>query len=162
MSELYDFSVRSLEGEEILFSRYEENVILAVNTASRCGFTPQYARLEELYQNYAADGLVVPGFPCNQFSHQEPGGADSIRKTCQIRYGITFPVFAKINVKGPETHPLFRWLTGQLPGRIDRDIKWNFTKFLTGRDRTPLQRFAPVTAPRKLDSASRPALGKST
>lgn len=150
MSIFYDFSARSLDGEEVTFDRFRDQVVLVVNTASHCGFTPQYRGLEELYQRHRAAGFVVLGFPCNQFGRQEPGDAEAIRRTCAMEYRATFPMFAKIEVKGPGAHPLFPWLTGRLPGLFGRDIKWNFTKFLVGRDGTPLERFAPLTRPSRL------------
>ena len=125
-------------------------MVLVVNTASQCGFTPQYAGLEALYKKYAEQGLVVLGFPCNQFGKQEPGDADEISKTCYINYGVSFPMFGKVEVNGSAAHPIFRYLKtncGVLGGRI----KWNFTKFLIGRDGKPLKRFAPMTTPEKME-----------
>jgi glutathione peroxidase len=116
---------------------YAGKVVLVVNTASHCGFTSQYAGLEALYKKYAAQGLVVLGFPCNQFGKQEPGGADEIEQTCHVNYGVSFPMFAKVDVNGPAAHPLFRYLKQALPGVLGGRIKWNFTKFLIGRDGTP-------------------------
>lgn len=150
MSTFYDLSALSLAGEPIPFARYRGQVVLVVNTASRCGFTPQYRGLEELYQLYREAGLVVLGFPCNQFGAQEPGDAAAIAKTCSLDYGVTFPMFAKVEVRGAGAHPLFPWLTAQLPGLFGRDIKWNFTKFLLGRDGVPRQRYAPLTRPSRL------------
>jgi glutathione peroxidase len=150
MTAFYDFSATDLAGEPVPFSRYRGRVVLVVNTASHCGLTPQFRGLEELYQLHRETGLVVLGFPCNQFANQEPGDATSIGKTCSLDYGVTFPMFAKVDVKGPHAHPLFPWLTSRLPGWFGRDIKWNFTKFLLGRDGTPLQRYAPLTRPSRL------------
>lgn len=158
MSAFHDFSATSLTGETIPFSRYRGQVVLIVNTASRCGFTPQYRGLEELYQLYRQAGLVVLGFPCNQFGGQEPGDATAIQKTCSLDYGVTFPMFAKVDVKGPHAHPLFPWLTARLPGLLGRDIKWNFTKFLVGRDGTPLRRYAPLTRPSRLKAGVHAAI----
>jgi len=158
MSTFYDFSATSLSGEAIPFSSYRGQVVLVVNTASRCGFTPQLRGLEELYQRYRPAGLVVLGFPCNQFGGQEPGDAADIRKTCSVDYGVTFPMFAKVDVKGPQAHPLFTWLTDQRPGLLGRDIKWNFTKFLLGRDGTPIQRYAPLALPSRLKAEIHAAL----
>lgn len=150
MSSLYQFTAHSLRGEEIALSRYAGQVVLVVNTASQCGLTPQYAGLEALYQQYREQGLVILGFPCNQFAHQEPGGVAEIEQTCLINYGVSFPMFEKLEVNGAGAHPLFQWLTTQLPGIFGRRILWNFTKFLIGRDGTPIKRFAPLTKPRRL------------
>jgi glutathione peroxidase len=159
MSELIDFRARSLRGEELDLARYAGHAVLVVNTASRCGFTPQYAGLEALYRKYQAAGLVILGFPCNQFGQQEPGDAAEIEGGCLINYGVSFPMFEKIDVNGPHAHPLFQWLTGQLPGLFGRRVRWNFTKFLIGRDGTPVRRFAPLTRPEKMEGAIRAALG---
>jgi glutathione peroxidase len=159
MNEFHQFRARTLRGEELQLERFDGKVVLVVNTASKCGFTPQYAGLERLYKAYAEQGLVILGFPCNQFGNQEPGDADAIEGSCLINYGVSFPVFEKIDVKGALAHPLFCWLTERLPGIFGRDVKWNFTKFLIGRDGTPLRRFAPVTGPEKMEGAIREALG---
>ena len=153
MTDLYQFSATSLQGEAVPLSRYRGQVVLVVNTASRCGFTPQYAGLEELYRRYKDQGLVILGFPCNQFGQQEPGDASAIRDQCLINYGVSFPMFAKLAVIGAEAHPLFGWLTGQLPGWFGRAIRWNFTKFLLDRQGQPLRRFAPFTPPAKMEAA---------
>ena len=158
MSEFYDFPVRSLHGEPIPLSDYAGQVVLVVNTASQCGYTPQYAGLEALHRKYGKDGFVVLGFPCNQFGNQEPGDAAAIENTCLVHYGVTFPVSEKIEVNGPGAHPLFTWLASQRPGIFGRKIRWNFTKFLIGRDGAPLRRFAPFTRPEKLESHIRRAL----
>jgi len=159
MSEFYDFQVRSLHGKAISLSDYTGKVVLVVNTASKCGFTPQYEGLEALHRKYGKDGLVVLGFPCNQFGNQEPGDANTIEGSCLVNYGVSFPVSEKVAVKGPRAHPLFDWLTAQLPGIFGRKVKWNFTKFLIGRNGKPLRRFAPITKPEKLDGDIRKALG---
>lgn len=159
MSEFYDFQVRTLRGEAMPLSDYAGRVVLVVNTASKCGFTPQYAGLEALHRQYGKDGLVVLGFPCNQFGNQEPGDADAIENSCLVNYGVSFPVGEKIEVNGPDAHPLFNWLTAQLPGVLGRKVKWNFTKFLIGRDGKPLRRYAPSTKPEKLAGDIRKALG---
>jgi len=159
MSEFYDFQVRSLHGKAISLSDYAGKVVLVVNTASKCGFTPQYEGLEALHRKYGNDGLVVLGFPCNQFGNQEPGDANTIEGSCLVNYGVSFPVSEKVAVKGPRAHPLFDWLTAQLPGIFGRKVKWNFTKFLIGRNGKPLRRFAPITKPEKLDGDIRKALG---
>ena len=139
-------------------SDFAGRVVLVVNTASQCGFTPQYAGLEALYRKYKDQGFVVLGFPCNQFGQQEPGSADEIAATCQINYGVTFPVFAKTNVNGPEAHPVFQLLTAAKPGFFGPRIRWNFTKFLIGRDGKALRRFAPFTPPEKIEPFIRAAL----
>ena len=159
MSEFHTLHARSLHGEDVALSCYAGKVVLVVNTASKCGFTPQYAGLESLYRRFASEGLVVLGFPCNQFANQEPGDASTIEGSCLINYGVSFPMFARIDVNGPSAHPLFNWLTSQLPGVLGRRVKWNFTKFLIGRDGTPLRRFAPITRPERLEADIRAALG---
>ena len=150
MSPFYSFSAERLNGQPQNLSDYAGNLVLVVNTASKCGFTPQYAGLESLYQQFKDQGLVILGFPCNQFGNQEPGGAEQIAQTCEINYGVTFPVFAKVDVNGPTAHPLFQWLTGELPGWLGKSIKWNFTKFLIGRDGKPVERFATITKPENM------------
>lgn len=153
MSNFHQHTATSLSGEPVPMADYAGKVVLVVNTASHCGFTPQYAGLETLYQKYAAQGLVVLGFPCNQFGKQEPGNADDIAQTCHINYGVSFPMFEKIEVNGAAAHPLFRYLKKALPGVLGERIKWNFTKFLIGRDGQPLKRFAPFTKPEKMEAA---------
>ncbi len=159
MSELKKLSAQSLAGKPVSLGDYEGRVVLVVNTASHCGFTPQYTGLETLYQKYKDQGLVILGFPCNQFGGQEPGGAEQIAQTCQINYGVSFPMFAKVEVNGPQTHPVFQWLKSKLPGWFGAKVRWNFTKFLVGRDGQPIKRFAPVTKPERIESAIRAALG---
>ena len=158
MTRFYQLTATSLDGRVISMADYAGKVVLVVNTASQCGFTPQYAGLEALYKKYADQGLVVLGFPCNQFGKQEPGGADEISKTCHINYGVSFPMFEKLEVNGNAAHPLFRYLKNELPGVLGGRIKWNFTKFLIGRDGKPLKRFAPMTTPEKMDPAILEAL----
>jgi glutathione peroxidase len=155
---LYQLSAESLRGQTIALQQYAGQVLLIVNTASHCGFTPQYAGLEALYQRYKDRGLVILGFPCNQFGKQEPGDADAIAQTCQINYGVSFPMFAKIEVNGSNAHPIYRHLSAALPGLLGRKIRWNFTKFLIARDGTPLRRFAPGTKPEKIEPFIRAAL----
>ncbi|MEW4451716.1 glutathione peroxidase [Bremerella sp. JC817] len=158
--QFYDFHANSLRGEDVDMAQYQGKVVLVVNTASKCGLTPQYAGLEELYKKYQDDGLVILGFPCNQFGNQEPGDGESIESGCVLNYGVSFPMFEKTLVNGGEAHPIFQWLKSKLPGMLGSRIKWNFTKFLLGRDGKPLQRFAPTTKPDKLEPAVREALGK--
>lgn len=159
MITFYQLTATRLHGEPVSMADYAGKLVLVVNTASHCGFTPQYAGLEALYKKYAAQGLVVLGFPCNQFGKQEPGGADEIAQTCHINYGVSFPMFEKVEVNGTAAHPVFRYLKSELPGVLGGRIKWNFTKFLIGRDGKPLKRFAPITAPEKMEAAIRDALG---
>ncbi|HDX4048175.1 TPA: glutathione peroxidase [Enterobacter soli] len=152
MTTFHQFSAISLRGQQIPMADYAGKVVLVVNTASQCGFTPQYAGLETLYKKYAAQGLVVLGFPCNQFGKQEPGDADDIARICHVNYGVSFPMFAKVEVNGSAAHPVFRYLKNELPGVLGGRIKWNFTKFLVGRDGKPLKRFAPYTTPEKMEA----------
>jgi glutathione peroxidase len=158
MAEFHQFHARTLEGADTKMEQFDGNVVLVVNTASECGFTPQYEGLEKLYRKYSAQGLVILGFPCNQFGNQEPGDAAAIRGGCLNRYSVSFPMFEKIEVKGDHAHPLFVWLTKKLPGFWGRKVKWNFTKFLVGRDGTPLRRYGPSTKPEKMEGAIRMAL----
>jgi len=147
---LSDFTATTLAGEEQPLSTYQGKVALVVNTASKCGFTPQYAGLEELYEKYADQGLVVLGFPCNQFASQEPGGADEIGAFCEKNYGVTFPMFDKIDVNGADAHPLYKWLRTEKGGVLGSAIKWNFTKFLVGRDGRVIKRYGSTTTPDKI------------
>jgi glutathione peroxidase len=151
---VYDFSARSIDGHEVPLAQYSGKVLLIVNTASKCGFTPQYAGLEQLYQQYKDRGLVILGFPCNQFGAQEPGTDQDIAQFCELNYGVSFPMFAKIDVNGPDTHPLYKFLKeqkGGLLGGVGLDaIKWNFTKFLVNRKGLVVERFAPSTTPSDL------------
>lgn len=147
-SAINEFTVESLQGGSQSLADYAGKVMLIVNTASACGFTPQYAGLEALYQRYREQGLVVLGFPCNQFGAQEPGGADEIASFCQINYGVSFPMFAKLEVNGDNTHPLFSYLKKAAPGMFGSEtVKWNFTKFLVNREGDVVKRYAPATAP---------------
>jgi glutathione peroxidase len=147
MPTLSDFTATTLEGQEQSLSAYAGQVALVVNTASECGFTPQFAGLEELYERYAAEGLVVLGFPCNQFGGQEPGTEEEIGAFCQRNYGVSFPMFAKVDVNGDSAHPLFTWLKSEKRGVLGGAIKWNFTKFLVGRDGEVLGRYGSTTEP---------------
>ena len=152
MSSLYTFSARALGGETVGLDRYRDKVLLIVNTASECGFTPQYAGLQQLYERYAARGFEVLGFPCNQFGKQEPGDATEIGSFCEKNYGVTFPMFDKVEVKGPNAHPLYRYLTGEAPGLLGIEvIKWNFTKFLVDRRGDIVKRYAPLTKPEAIE-----------
>ena len=146
-----DFTASMPNGEVVSLSDRLGQVVLVVNTASQCGFTPQYEGLEALWRSYGPKGLAVIGFPCNQFGGQEPGSADEIASFCKVNFGVTFPVMAKVEVNGPEAPPLFDWLKGQARGIFaTRNIKWNFTKFLIGRDGKVVRRYAPSVAPEKL------------
>lgn len=158
MTRFYQLTATSQDGQLISMVDYAGKVVLVVNTASQCGFTPQYGGLEALYKKYAARGFVVLGFPCNQFGKQEPGGADEISRTCYINYGVSFPMFEKVEVNGAAAHPVFRYLKKELPGVLGGRIKWNFTKFLIGRNGKPLKRFAPMTTPEKIEAAILAAL----
>lgn len=150
MTSAYDFTAVGIDGVEHDLSAYDGRPLLVVNTASKCGFTPQYEGLEELYRRYANEGLVVLGFPCDQFAHQEPGDDAEIASFCSLTYDVTFPMFAKIEVNGDDAHPLWRWLRGQRAGVLGDRIKWNFTKFLVGRDGQVVGRYAPTTKPEAL------------
>ncbi len=153
MSTLYDFAVRRLDGSETSLGDWRGKVLLIVNTASQCGFTPQYAGLEALYKKYKDRGFAVLGFPCNQFGAQEPGTADEIGAFCEKNYGVSFPLFDKVDVNGPNAHPLFTHLKEEAPGLLGTDgIKWNFTKFLVDRHGKVVTRYAPTTSPNALDS----------
>ncbi len=145
---VYEFHVQNNEGKEVSLMDYQDQVLLIVNTASKCGFTPQYRGLEELYERFKDRGFSVLGFPCNQFGEQEPGSNEEIQHFCQLNYNVKFPVFAKIDVNGPTAHPLYKYLTKNAPGILHTEpIKWNFTKFLVSRDGHVIKRFAPATTP---------------
>ncbi len=147
----YDYEAETLQGDTVSMREFLGKVILVVNTASKCGFTPQYEGLEELYKKYKDQGFVVLGFPCNQFGSQEPGSAEDIETFCQVNYGVTFPMFAKVNVNGEDAHPLFKYLKSELGGLMGDNIKWNFTKFLLDRDGKPLERYAPMKTPESIE-----------
>ena len=151
---IYDFKATLLNGEEVDLDAYRGKVLLIVNTASECGFTPQYAGLETLYQNLKSKGFVVLGFPCNQFGAQEPGDATAIEQFCQVNFGVTFPMFAKIEVNGENAHPLYAYLKHEAAGLLGTEaIKWNFTKFLVDREGQVVERYAPATKPEDLAQA---------
>ena len=160
MKSVYDFSAETLAGKPRKLADFRGQVLLVVNTASKCGFTPQYAGLEELYRKYKDRGFTVLGFPSNQFGQQEPGPESEIAEFCQMNYGVSFPMFSKVDVKGSGAHPLFRHLTTQKKGLLgSAAIKWNFTKFLVGRDGTVLERYAPSTKPEDIAGDIEKALG---
>jgi glutathione peroxidase len=150
MTTLSDFTVRTIDGTEQSLADYAGKVVLIVNTASQCGFTPQYAGLEELHEEYGSQGFVVLGFPCNQFGGQEPGTEGEIAAFCETSFGVTFPMFAKVDVNGSGADPLFEWLKSEKGGLLGDRIKWNFTKFLVGRDGRVIERYAPQTNPADL------------
>ncbi|MBS1159760.1 MAG: Glutathione peroxidase [Proteobacteria bacterium] len=156
---LYDFTATLLDGEEIQLACYRGKVLLIVNTASACGFTPQYAGLEALYRKFRDRGLVVLGFPCNQFGAQEPGDAAAIEQFCQSNYAVSFPLFAKIEVNGEHAHPLYAYLKHEAAGLLGTEaIKWNFTKFLVNREGRVVERYAPATKPEDIEDAIRALL----
>lgn len=160
MTSVYDFSARTIDGAEQPLAAYRGKVLLIVNTASACGFTPQFKGLEALHRKYAERGLVVLGFPSNQFANQEPGDAEEIKNFCTLTYDVTFPMMSKIDVKGANAHPLYDHLTRAKRGILGtRNVKWNFTKFLVGRDGAILGRFGPQTTPEQIDGAIAKALG---
>ncbi len=159
MTSLSDFSATGIDGQQVDLSSYDGSVVLVVNTASQCGFTPQYQGLQELYDTYGERGFTVLGFPCDQFGHQEPGDEDEIATFCERNFGVTFPLFSKIEVNGEGTHPLYEWLKKEQGGLLGGKIKWNFTKFLVGRDGQVIDRFAPTTKPEKLTADIEKALG---
>ena len=147
----YDFTVRANDGSTVDLSEYRGKAVLVVNTASKCGFTPQFSGLEKLWDRFGDNGLVVLGFPCNQFASQDPGSDGEILEFCQVNYGVTFPMMAKVDVNGSDADPVFRWLTKQAPGLMgSKRIKWNFTKFLVSRDGTVVKRFGPNDDPESL------------
>lgn len=161
MNSFYQLSANTLHGQPAAMQQYQGKVLLVVNTASQCGLTPQYQDLQQLYDEYADQGLVVLGFPCNQFRQQEPGDAEAIGSFCELNYGVRFPMFDKVEVNGPGAHPIFRYLREQLPGWFGSAIKWNFTKFLIGRDGVPIRRFAPISRKAKMAPAIQRALTAS-
>lgn len=151
MSGIYDFTCKTLAGEDRALRDYAGKVMLIVNVASRCGYTPQYEGLEALHRRYKDQGLEILGFPCNQFLHQEPGSAEDIQQFCALNFGVSFPLFAKIDVNGPAANPLYEYLKSQARGFLgSKSIKWNFTKFLVGRDGRVLKRFATRTTPEQI------------
>ncbi|MCT4673286.1 MAG: glutathione peroxidase [Prolixibacteraceae bacterium] len=156
----YDFKAQSLQGKEINMSDYKGKVIVVVNTASKCGLTPQYEGLEALYQKYKDQGLVILGFPCNQFGNQEPGGSKEISEGCLINYGVSFQMFSKIEVNGEGAHPLFKYLKSKLGGWFGSKVKWNFTKFVVDKEGNPVKRFAPVAKPEKMEALIKELLEK--
>ncbi len=160
MTSAYDFNTRDIEGNELALADYRGKALLIVNVASRCGFTPQYEGLEQLWRRYREQGLVVLGFPCDQFGHQEPGDEAEIRNFCSLTYDVSFPMSAKVDVNGEAAHPLWKWLKQQKSGLLGISaIKWNFSKFLVGRDGQVLARYAPTDKPESLAGDIEKALG---
>ncbi|GGN99360.1 glutathione peroxidase [Saccharibacillus kuerlensis] len=157
---VYDYEARTSKGEEVKLSDYQGKVVLIVNTASKCGFTPQFQGLQELYDKYHERGLEILGFPSNQFNEQDPGSNEEIVEFCQLNYGVKFPMFEKIDVKGGSAHPLFQYLSAEAPGLMgSKAVKWNFTKFLVDREGKPVKRFSPQTSPEQLTKDIEKLLG---
>ncbi len=152
MSSIYDFSAKDIDGNDVPLSNYKGKAMLLVNVASKCGFTPQYTGLEAMYRKHKDQGLVVLGFPCDQFGHQEPGNADEIKSFCSLTYDVSFPIFEKIDVNGAKAHPLWQWLKSEKSGFLGLDaIKWNFSKFLIDRKGNVVKRYAPTDTPEKIE-----------
>jgi glutathione peroxidase len=151
MKHFYDFSAKAIDGSTVSMSTYKHKVVLVVNVASKCGYTPQYKGLEKLYKTYKAQGFEILGFPCNQFKHQEPGTAKEIQNFCSVNYGVTFPLFTKIDVNGANAHPLYIYLKKEKPGFLGTEaIKWNFTKFLIDRKGNVVKRYGSSTKPAEI------------
>ncbi len=150
-TKFYDLSAKAINGKEIQMSDFAGKTVLVVNTASKCGLTPQYEGLEELNRKYRDKGLVILGFPCNQFGNQEPGDEKSISENCLVNYGVSFQMFSKVDVNGEDAHPVFKLLKKELPGWFGSNIKWNFTKFLIDKNGKPVKRFSPTTKPEAID-----------
>jgi len=160
---IYDFDAISIDGKPVALAAERDKVMLIVNTASACGFTPQFAGLESLWKEYAARGLIVMGFPSNEFGGQDPGSDGEIASFCQLNYGVSFPMMSKVKVNGAEAHPLWKWLTKEAPGILgSKSVKWNFTKFLVGRDGEVLKRYAPTDKPESIKSDIEAALAAQT
>jgi glutathione peroxidase len=151
-SSIGDFTARTIDGDDQSLGTYKGSVLLVVNVASKCGFTPQYAGLEKLWRDHRGKGLVVLGFPCDQFGHQEPGDEAAIKSFCSLQYDVSFPMFAKVNVNGPDAHPLWKWLKDERRGILGTtSIKWNFTKFLVGKEGQVIKRYAPADSPASME-----------
>ncbi|EQA45672.1 glutathione peroxidase [Leptospira broomii serovar Hurstbridge str. 5399] len=157
---LYELTATLNSGKEKKLEDYKGKVLLIVNTASECGFTPQYKGLQEMYDKYKSEGLEILGFPCDQFGHQEPGTDDEIQNFCQVNFGVQFPLFKKIEVNGDGAHPVFKYLKNEAPGLLGKAIKWNFTKFLIDKQGNVIKRFAPTTPPEKIDEKVKELLKK--
>lgn len=150
---VYNYKVQTISGEDKSMADYQGKVLLIVNTASKCGFTPQYEGLQNLYNKYNNDGLEILAFPSNQFMNQEPGSEADIQEFCEMNYGVSFPMFSKIDVNGKSAHPLYRYLTKEAPGMLTDQVKWNFTKFLVNKDGKVIKRFAPKTEPEEIEES---------
>ncbi|MDC3351846.1 glutathione peroxidase [Crocinitomicaceae bacterium] len=159
-SKLYSFKANTLKGETVSLDQFKGKTLMIVNTASKCGLTPQYEGLEKLYQNYKDKDFLVLGFPCNQFGHQEPGSADEIESFCEVNYGVSFPMFEKVDVNGKDAHPLFKYLKRELGGFLGSKIKWNFTKFVIDQNGNPIKRYAPTTKPESIEGDIRKLVEK--
>lgn len=159
-AKFYEFSANTLQGKEVSMDTYKDKVVIVVNTASKCGLTPQYEGLESLYREYKDRGLVILGFPCNQFAGQEPGGEKEIQEGCLINYGVSFPMFSKIDVNGSNAHPIYKYLKKELKGFPGSEIKWNFGKFMLDKNGKPFKRYSPTTAPDKMREDIEKLLGK--
>ena len=151
MTDFYDFKANTISGQEVSMQDYKDKVVLVVNTASKCGLTPQFEGLQKLHEEYKDSGLEIIGFPCNQFASQDPGTSEEIATFCLKNYGVDFTMFDKVDVNGDEAHPIFKYLKDELPGTIGKKIKWNFTKFLIGKDGKPVKRFAPTKKPKDIE-----------
>lgn len=161
-NEFYELSANNPQGRSVSLADYKGKVVLVVNTATQCGLTPQFAGLEKLYQDYKDKGFVILGFPCNQFGSQEPLANEVMEETCKVNHGVTFPLFQKIEVNGPGTHPVFGYLKKKLGGLFGSRIKWNFTKFLIDATGKPVKRYSPVTKPEGIEGKVKELLGRST
>ena len=150
--DFYNLEAKKINGEMVSMSEYKGKTVIVVNTASKCGFTRQFEGLEKLYEKYKDKGLVILGFPCNQFGKQEPGVGEEIEEFCQVNYGVSFPIFDKIDVNGSSTHPIFKYLKSNLGGFLGSSIKWNFTKFVIDKNGKPIKRFSPITKPEDMES----------
>ena len=160
MTTAYDFSAKTIDGAEQSLDAYKGKAMLVVNVASKCGFTPQYTGLEKLHRNYEKDGLVVLGFPCDQFGHQEPGNEEEIKNFCSLSYDVSFPMYAKVEVNGAKAHPFWQWLKKEKGGLLGMDgIKWNFTKFLVDKNGKVVKRYAPTDTPEKIEKDLAAVLG---
>lgn len=156
----YDFKATKMNGKEVKMDEYKNKVVVVVNTASKCGLTPQFKELEELYKKYQNDGLMILGFPCNQFAKQDPAGNDEINSFCQLNYGVSFDMFQKIDVNGKDTHPLYQFLKKEAKGTLGDNIKWNFTKFLIDKNGNVVERYSPTVNPLKMESKIKELLKK--
>ena len=148
---IYDIEIQTSKGEEKKLADYKTKAVIVVNTASKCGFTPQFDGLQELYEKYKDDGLEILGFPSNQFMNQEPNSSEQAEEYCKLNYGVSFPMFAKTDVRGKQAHPLFKYLTKAAPGVLSDQIKWNFTKFLIDEEGNVIKRYAPKTEPKEME-----------